>query len=154
MMERELKIGFRNKVGESLKLFQEGTQLVEHCGKLLDEAELQVKMILTDESLMETLKAAGDAKVNTVYYTLGENNRNTIAIILGIGSLCMLHLGFSRNKLWFVFMVITVLLGLITGSRKMILTILVGTVLYLFLQNKYVRKRSGDKKGGFIIFKT
>lgn len=30
---------------ESLKLFQEGTQLVEHCGKLLDEAELQVKKI-------------------------------------------------------------------------------------------------------------
>ena len=32
---------------ESLKLFQEGTALVEKCGKLLDEAELQVKMILT-----------------------------------------------------------------------------------------------------------
>ena len=30
---------------ESLKLFQEGTQLVECCGKLLDEAELQVKKI-------------------------------------------------------------------------------------------------------------
>ena len=33
---------------ESLKLFQEGTALVESCGKLLDEAELQVKKILTD----------------------------------------------------------------------------------------------------------
>lgn len=32
---------------ESLKLFQEGTQLVQSCGKLLDEAELQVKMIAT-----------------------------------------------------------------------------------------------------------
>ena len=32
---------------ESLKLFQEGTQLVESCGKLLDEAELQVKKIVT-----------------------------------------------------------------------------------------------------------
>ena len=32
---------------ESLKLFQEGTELVRACGKLLDEAELQVKMILT-----------------------------------------------------------------------------------------------------------
>ena len=31
---------------ESLKLFQEGTKLVEACGKLLDEAELQVKMIM------------------------------------------------------------------------------------------------------------
>ncbi len=30
---------------ESLKLFQEGTQLVQNCGKLLDEAELQVKKI-------------------------------------------------------------------------------------------------------------
>ena len=30
---------------ESLKLFQEGTALVETCGKLLDEAELQVKKI-------------------------------------------------------------------------------------------------------------
>ena len=32
---------------ESLKLFQEGTDLVRKCGKLLDEAELQVKMIMT-----------------------------------------------------------------------------------------------------------
>lgn len=31
---------------ESLKLFQEGTQLVERCSKLLDEAELQVKKIV------------------------------------------------------------------------------------------------------------
>lgn len=32
---------------ESLKLFQEGTELVRSCGKLLDEAELQVKKVLT-----------------------------------------------------------------------------------------------------------
>lgn len=32
---------------QSLKLFQEGTKLVESCGKLLDEAELQVKKIVT-----------------------------------------------------------------------------------------------------------
>ena len=31
----------------SLQLFQEGTQLVESCGKLLDEAELLVKKIST-----------------------------------------------------------------------------------------------------------
>ena len=31
---------------ESLKLFQEGTELIRRCGKLLDDAELQVKMIL------------------------------------------------------------------------------------------------------------
>ena len=30
---------------ESLKLFQEGTRLVQDCGKLLDEAELQIKKI-------------------------------------------------------------------------------------------------------------
>ena len=32
---------------ESLKLFQEGTELIRRCGKLLDEAELQVKKIMT-----------------------------------------------------------------------------------------------------------
>ena len=32
---------------ESLKLFQEGTELVRNCGKLLDEAELQVTKIMT-----------------------------------------------------------------------------------------------------------
>ena len=31
---------------EALKLFQEGTELGRVCGKLLDEAELQVKMIM------------------------------------------------------------------------------------------------------------
>lgn len=30
---------------ESLKLFQEGTELVKRCGKLLDEAEMQIKII-------------------------------------------------------------------------------------------------------------
>ena len=30
---------------ESLKLFQEGTELVRSCGKLLDEAQLQVAKI-------------------------------------------------------------------------------------------------------------
>lgn len=32
---------------ESLKLFQEGTELVRSCGKLLDEAQMQVKMVMT-----------------------------------------------------------------------------------------------------------
>ncbi len=31
---------------ESLKLFQEGTELVQQCQKLLDEAQLQVNMIM------------------------------------------------------------------------------------------------------------
>ena len=32
---------------ESLKLFQEGTELVRSCQKLLDDAQLQVKKIMT-----------------------------------------------------------------------------------------------------------
>ncbi len=32
---------------ESLKLFQEGTELVSACGKLLDEAELKIKKIVS-----------------------------------------------------------------------------------------------------------
>lgn len=32
---------------ESLKLFQEGTELVKNCQKLLDDAQLQIKMIMT-----------------------------------------------------------------------------------------------------------
>lgn len=31
---------------ESLKLFQEGTELVRSCGKLLDEAQLQVEKVI------------------------------------------------------------------------------------------------------------
>lgn len=31
---------------ESLKLFQEGTELVASCGKLLDDAELQVRKVV------------------------------------------------------------------------------------------------------------
>ena len=31
---------------ESLKLFQEGTELVKNCGKLLDEAQMQVNKIM------------------------------------------------------------------------------------------------------------
>lgn len=32
---------------ESLKLFQEGTELVHSCQKLLDDAQLQIKKIMT-----------------------------------------------------------------------------------------------------------
>lgn len=32
---------------ESLKLFQEGTELVQTCSKLLDNAQLQIKKVLT-----------------------------------------------------------------------------------------------------------
>ena len=33
---------------ESLKLFQEGTALIQRCGKLLEEAELQVSKIVAN----------------------------------------------------------------------------------------------------------
>ena len=39
---------------ESLKLFQEGTDLVRICSKLLDEAQLQVNTILSDSQGMPT----------------------------------------------------------------------------------------------------
>ena len=32
---------------ESLKLFQEGTELVRNCQKLLDDAQLQIRKIMT-----------------------------------------------------------------------------------------------------------
>ena len=35
------------KLDESLKLFQEGTELVRDCAMLLDEAELQIKKVTT-----------------------------------------------------------------------------------------------------------
>ena len=31
---------------ESLKLFQEGTQLVQSCSKLLDDAQLQIQKVM------------------------------------------------------------------------------------------------------------
>ena len=33
------------QLDESLKLFQEGTELVRLCGKLLDEAEMEIKKV-------------------------------------------------------------------------------------------------------------
>ena len=32
---------------DSQKLFQEGTELVRNCGKLLDDAQLQIKTVMT-----------------------------------------------------------------------------------------------------------
>ena len=47
---------------ESLKLFQEGTELVRSCGKLLDDAEQQVKLVLSgpDGELVEEDFADGE----------------------------------------------------------------------------------------------
>ena len=44
---------------ESLKLFQEGTELVRSCGKLLDDAQLQIHKVMTaadGSPVMEDLK--------------------------------------------------------------------------------------------------
>ena len=32
---------------ESLKLFREGTELVQSCAKLLDEAQMQIQKVMT-----------------------------------------------------------------------------------------------------------
>ena len=45
---------------ESLKLFQEGTQLVRDCGKLLDEAELQVKKVMVAADGTPRMEAFAD----------------------------------------------------------------------------------------------
>lgn len=45
---------------ESLRLFQEGTELIRHCGKLLDEAQLQVKKIMTAPDGSPTEEAFSD----------------------------------------------------------------------------------------------
>ena len=48
-LEQIVRIMERGEVSleESLKLFQEGTELVRKCGQLLDEAQLQVNKIMT-----------------------------------------------------------------------------------------------------------
>ena len=45
---RDCQYKAETKLEESLKLFQEGAKLVEKCTKQLDEAELQIKKIVTD----------------------------------------------------------------------------------------------------------
>lgn len=48
---------------EALKLFREGTELVERCGKLLDNAQLQVNKIVTDEQGEPVEEAFSDESV-------------------------------------------------------------------------------------------
>lgn len=45
---------------QSLQLFQEGTELIRHCGRLLDEAELQVKKIMVSPDGSPTEEAFTD----------------------------------------------------------------------------------------------
>ena len=46
---------------ESLKLFQEGTGLVRSCQSLLDNAKLQVQMVMTDENGQPRMEDLPDA---------------------------------------------------------------------------------------------
>ena len=45
---------------QSLQLFQEGTELIRRCGKLLEEAELQVKKIMAGPDGSPTEEAFTD----------------------------------------------------------------------------------------------
>ena len=47
---------------ESLKLFQEGTELVRQCGKMLDSAEQQIKVIVASEDGSPREETFGDGK--------------------------------------------------------------------------------------------
>lgn len=47
---------------ESLKLFQEGTELVRTCQTLLDNAKQQVQMVLTDENGNPVLEDMNDVE--------------------------------------------------------------------------------------------
>ena len=68
---------------ESLKLFTEGTELVRSCGKLLDEAELQVKKISAsaDGTPVELL-LFDPSKTKDDYHSYAKRNRITAVTFL------------------------------------------------------------------------
>ncbi len=45
---------------ESLKLFQEGTELVRSCGQLLDEAEMQIQKVVKGADGTPTMEDFAD----------------------------------------------------------------------------------------------
>ena len=45
---------------ESLKLFQEGTELVRNCGRLLDDAQLQIQKVMTAADGSPVLEEVAD----------------------------------------------------------------------------------------------
>ena len=105
-------------------------------------------IILSDEALLETLKETDE---EGAYYTFEENNRNTIAVILALGVLYMLHLGVTRNKLFLLIMLVPLILGLVTGSRKLILAVSLGLLFYAFFYSVYCRKTSYKKFGPLLL---
>ena len=46
---------------ESLKLFQEGTQLAQQCSKLLDDAQLQIRQVMTAADGSPVMEEFADA---------------------------------------------------------------------------------------------
>ena len=61
-LEQIVRVMERGEVSleESLKLFTEGTELVRSCGKLLDDAEMQVKKIVASADGTPTEEAFTD----------------------------------------------------------------------------------------------
>ena len=52
------------QLDESLKLFREGTELVRSCSKMLEDAQMQVKVVLTAEDgspILEDMNDGTDA---------------------------------------------------------------------------------------------
>lgn len=49
------------QLDESLKLFQEGTELVRTCSKMLEDAQMRVKVVLTAEDGSPVLEDMNDA---------------------------------------------------------------------------------------------
>ena len=47
---------------ESLKLFQEGTELVRNCQTLLDDARMQVEKVLVDAAGKPVMEVMADAE--------------------------------------------------------------------------------------------
>ena len=45
---------------DSLKLFQEGTELVRNCGRLLDDAQLQIQKVMTAADGSAVLEEVAD----------------------------------------------------------------------------------------------
>ncbi len=48
---------------ESLKLFQEGTELVKSCAKLLDDAQLQIQKVLTAPDGTPVMEEVSDENI-------------------------------------------------------------------------------------------
>lgn len=85
------------------------------------------------------------------YYTLGDNNRNTIGVILSIGSLFAAHLGHTKKKLYYLLTIALAFLSLLTGSRKSLIAIIIGIILLSYLYSKYEKNRVSKKIGVILL---